>query len=135
MSKVEKQGRTQKKEPGQKYDHNSKESNDRKPKMTMRHLLQLFCLLALFDVVDSTPSTASRIDNFSTHAPQPLVLQHKDMQMFHPMAPKQDRQPPLSVLRALRGGDIALDEWHSIVRKVDARSVTPFIYLASLPTN
>ena len=102
--------------------------------MTVRHLLQLFCLLLLVDMVDSASSSANRIDNFSTHAPQQLIL-HKDMEMFHPTAPKRDRQPPLSVLRALRGGGIALDEWHSIVRKVDARSVTPFIYLASLPTN
>jgi len=26
-----------------------------------------------------------------------------------------------------------LDEWHSIVREVDTKSVTPFVYLASLP--
>lgn len=102
--------------------------------MTLGHLLQLLCLLALLSVVDGTSSTASRIDNFATHAPQPLVL-HKDMEMFHPTVPKRDRQPPLSVLRALRGGGIALDEWHSIVRKVDANSITPFIYLASLPSN
>jgi len=55
------------------------------------------------------------------------------MLMFHPATTKQDRQPPLSLLRALRGGGIVLDEWHSIVRKVDAMSVTPFVYLASLP--
>jgi hypothetical protein len=89
------------------------------------------CLLALIDVVDST-STVSRIDNFSMHTPQQLKL-HKDMQMFHPATPQRDHQPPLSVLRALRGGGIALDEWHSIVRKVDTKSVTPFIYMASLP--
>ena len=102
--------------------------------MTMRHLLQVVFLLALFDVVDSMSSTASRIDKFATHTPEQLEL-HKDMLMFHPTTTKRDRQPPLSVLRALRGGEIALDEWHSIVRMVDTRSVTPFVYLASLPTN
>ena len=100
--------------------------------MTTRQLLQILCLLALFDVVDSTSSTTGRIDNFVTHAPEQLDL-HKDMLMFHPATTKQDRQPPLSLLRALRGGGIVLDEWHNIVRKVDTKSVTPFVYLASLP--
>ena len=79
--------------------------------MTTRQLLQVVCLLALFNVVDSTSSTTSRIDNYATHAPEQLDL-HKDMLMFHPATTKQDRQPPLSLLRALRGGGIVLEGRH-----------------------
>ena len=59
--------------------------------MTTRQLLQVVCLLALFNVVDSTSSATSRIDNYATHAPEQLDL-HKDTLMFHPATTKQDRQ-------------------------------------------
>ena len=88
--------------------------------------------LAIIGAATATTSSASNADRV-VHTPQELHPQ-KDL-FHHPSHADPNPKPPREILRALKGGSVTLDEMHSIVRKVHAESVTPYIYMAGLGAN
>mmetsp|Transcript_24887 Transcript_24887/g.54268 ORF Transcript_24887/g.54268 Transcript_24887/m.54268 type:complete len:100 (+) Transcript_24887:196-495(+) len=95
----------------------------------MRAFLFAFAIIGAAAATTSSASNADRV----VHTPQEL---HPQKDLFHRQSHADpNRKPPREILRALKGGRVTLtlDEMHSVVRKVHAESVTPYIYMAGLP--